>query len=289
MGYGEMFLVLVAGFLVLYLGVSVFLVYFRAHPRRICCNITPDQYDLVYEEVTFAGCDAVELSGWYIPSRNGAAIILTHGHGGNRGQVLDRAVILARRGYGVLLYDMCHHGESGGKYAVGDRCCPNDVQSAFSYLRGREDVDPQRIGALGFSAGADATIVAAARTDGIRCIVLDGAYPGPVWNVVPPLTALELALLPMFWVNTVVMGWYTGVSQAPSFVQLIGEIAPRPISFIATGLGGEQRNGRRMYAAAGEPKTLWEIPEAAHGEGISRRPQEYAERLVAFFDHALSE
>jgi hypothetical protein len=41
------------------------------------------------------------------------------------------------------------------------------------------------------------------------------------------------------------------------------------------------------YAAAGEPKALWEVPGASHTGGIEARPKEYERRVVAFFDDAL--
>jgi hypothetical protein len=49
---------------------------------------------------------------------------------------------------------------------------------------------------------------------------------------------------------------------------------------------GEDLN-RGYYAAAGEPKTLWEIPESGHTGGIEARPREYERRVVSFFDEAL--
>ena len=44
---------------------------------------------------------------------------------------------------------------------------------------------------------------------------------------------------------------------------------------------------REYFKAAGEPKTLWEIPEARHVGGLAARPAEYERRVVAFFDQAL--
>jgi fermentation-respiration switch protein FrsA (DUF1100 family) len=49
---------------------------------------------------------------------------------------------------------------------------------------------------------------------------------------------------------------------------------------------GEELN-RDYYAAAQEPKTLWEIPEASHVGGIDARPAQYERRVVGFFDDAL--
>jgi fermentation-respiration switch protein FrsA (DUF1100 family) len=56
---------------------------------------------------------------------------------------------------------------------------------------------------------------------------------------------------------------------------------------IAAGRGGERRVGRKLYAAASETKTLWEIPEAQHAGGWLVRPEEYAAQITSFFEQAL--
>jgi pimeloyl-ACP methyl ester carboxylesterase len=276
-----MLFILAAVFVALYVIGSVSITYFNAYPpRTVGGDVTPEKHSLAYQDVTIIGGDGVKLSGWYVRSQNDATVILTHGQGSHRGQMLEHAAVLARHGYGVLLYDMRRHGKSEGSLAVGDRCVPNDVQSAL-------DVDPDRIGALGFSLGADATLVAAARTGAIKAVVLDGGWPGLTFNVTPPLTAIEIVFFPMLWISGKLLAWHTGVCQEPSLAQLIAEISPRPILIIAAGQGGEKFGGRRLYAAAREPKVLWEIPEAKHGEGLAKRHQEYEERLVTFFGKAL--
>jgi hypothetical protein len=40
-------------------------------------------------------------------------------------------------------------------------------------------------------------------------------------------------------------------------------------------------------AAAGRPKTLWEIPGAGHTGGLKAQPQQYEQRVIAFFERAL--
>ncbi len=45
----------------------------------------------------------------------------------------------------------------------------------------------------------------------------------------------------------------------------------------------------KYFAAAGEPKTIWEVPAASHSHGFDAGPTEYEERVVSFFDHALME
>jgi uncharacterized protein len=68
----------------------------------------------------------------------------------------------------------------------------------------------------------------------------------------------------------------------------VERIAPRPILLIAApnSKHGEELN-RGYYAAAREPKTLWEIPESGHVGGMEARPAEYERRVVGFFDDAL--
>jgi hypothetical protein len=64
-------------------------------------------------------------------------------------------------------------------------------------------------------------------------------------------------------------------------------IAPRPLLLISTGRREEQRLVRRFYEAAGEPKSLWEIPDADLAGGWRARPEEYAAKIVGFFDETL--
>jgi uncharacterized protein len=62
-----------------------------------------------HEEVSFTTADGLRLQGWYVPSRNGAAVISFPGRKGTQ----KPARLLARHGYGVLLFD--RRGEGGAK------------------------------------------------------------------------------------------------------------------------------------------------------------------------------
>lgn len=84
-------------------------------PRTAVGLDTPRAHGLAYEDVTFSTADGVALSGWYVPSRNGAAVVLLHGAGSTRSAVLPHAVVLADDGFGVLLYDARGHGRSQGR------------------------------------------------------------------------------------------------------------------------------------------------------------------------------
>ena len=137
---------------VAYIGVWVWGMSGTAH-RPDCCTTTPADLGFEYEEVTLTTDDGLRLAGWYIPSHNRAAVILLHGYGSSRRETLPRAAILARHGYGVLLYDERASGQSEGDFRSFGWADVADVPLALDFLRERADVDPDRIGILGFSIG----------------------------------------------------------------------------------------------------------------------------------------
>ena len=67
-----------------------------------------------YDEVAFQASDGLDIAGWYRPSRNGATVIVVHGGGSDREDSTAHAELLAKHGYGVLLYDSRGRGESDG-------------------------------------------------------------------------------------------------------------------------------------------------------------------------------
>lgn len=67
---------------------------------------------------------------------------------------------------------------------------------------------------------------------------------------------------------------------------VIGSISPRPILIIQGGKDDklDVESGQRLYDAAGEPRDFWFVPEAGHVDFEDFRPEEYEQRVVAFFD-----
>ncbi|MGH7269518.1 MAG: alpha/beta hydrolase, partial [Polyangiaceae bacterium] len=107
----------------------------------------------------------------YTPSRHGAAVVLAHGAVADRAQLAGELRILQRAGFGVLAFDWPGRGESGGRVTYG----PSErdaLRAAVSYVAARPDVDPSRIGALGFSIGAALVACEAERDDRLRALVL---------------------------------------------------------------------------------------------------------------------
>jgi len=221
----------------------------------------------------------------YIPSRNGAAVIAFPGRAGPQAH----ARMLARHGYGVLLFDLRGDGESQGDPNGFGWDSENDVMAAVAYLNQRPDVDPRRIGGLGLSVGGELLLQTAAHSHDLRAVVSEGAgsrsigedleRPGADnWLVSFPIAAMISAGSALF----------SNTPPPPHLKDLVGRIAPRSVFLIYTthGVDTEDLNPQ-YYEAAGEPKAIWKIPEAGHTGGLTARPQEYEQRVIAFFDRAL--
>jgi alpha-beta hydrolase superfamily lysophospholipase len=255
-----------------------------ARPIRqsICCA-TPADFGVAYEEVWFTAVDGATLSGWFIPSQNGATVIVLHGYGAHRaGYTLQHVEVLATHGYGILTYDLRGHGQSSGQVRSRGWQDPVDVEAAIAYLQNRGDVDMTRLGIFGFSVGGLIALATAAQNPTLKAIMADG----PGFTNLADLPDESGWQLVDDWVAMKALEWRTGVKPLPAIVDSIGQISPRFIFLIQS--GDEAPIGDHYFLHASEPKELWTIPEAAHTTKFDVRPEEYATKMLAFFDKALA-
>ena len=160
----------VAGVLALFLVLlPIGLGYVTTHTARSV--VPPDHLGVPHEDVRFTTADGLELEGWYVPSRNGAAVIAFPGRSGPQKQTR----MLARHGYGVLLFDRRGEGRSEGAPNSWGWGGGKDVEAAVAYLEGRPDVDPDRIGGIGLSVGGEMMIETAATSGVLGAVVSEGA------------------------------------------------------------------------------------------------------------------
>jgi pimeloyl-ACP methyl ester carboxylesterase len=259
----------------------------RPHHYTLCCA-TPADFGADYRAVTFTGGDDLTLAGWYIPSQNGAAVILLHGSGGDRRGVLFQAEALHRAGYGVLMYDQRALGESEGEkrsYGLKD---VRDVPGAVEFLLGCEEVDPHRIGILGLSLGGQIALRAAAADTRLAAVAADGPAIVRYEDLPPPPDLRRRLQYPWVWLNDRAIAIMAWEPLPPPLVDVIGDIEPRPVLLMCGQKEPDEvAQTRRYYEHAGPSAELWEVPGAYHTGGPAACPEEYAARLVAFFDAAL--
>jgi fermentation-respiration switch protein FrsA (DUF1100 family) len=167
-----------------------------------------------------------------------------------------------------------------------------DLLGAVDFLRGR---GVERVGVLGHSMGGAVAISSAARCPAIVAVVTDGTFaqlrptlesgfrerglPGWLARVVAPIT---------MWIAGLRL--HCNLSEADP-LHWIGKISPRPVFLIhgEQDLYVSEAEVKRLYDAAGDPKALWLVPQAGHRRADKVCPEDYAGRVLAFFDRWLAE
>jgi len=255
----------------------VSLAYIYTHTGRTPSEPAPGA---PFEPVTVTTSDSLELAAWYAPSENGAAVVVFPG-----ATRAAEARMLAENGYGVLLLESRGQGGSEGDIVrwAGDR----DLLAGAAFLGAQPEVDPERIGAIGYSIGGEILLETAARSDAFAAVVSDGA--GERVGEQDASGADKILVVPLQTVLTAAVTVFSNHGPPPPIVERIGLIAPRPLFLISAehGIGGENERQPLYLAAAGEPKEHWEVPGAKHTGGIEAEPAEYERRVVGFFDREL--
>jgi len=237
-----------------------------------------------YETVRLTTSDGLHLQAWYRPSRNGAAVLMLSGGSGDIRGTIAHAQLLARHGYGVLLFGGRGTGNSEGtpnSYGWGRE---KDAAAALDYLATRKDVRPGRVGALGLSTGADMAIDIAARRSDVRAVVADGTaaigYEDVKAFTANPVTRLNGWVL--FKSLEIIQG-RTGPDAS-----LVDQIARSRASHLLVAAGPAEKDWGELYQRAGGENTdVWLLPNAKHTAALRQYPRAYEQRVLAFFDQHL--
>ena len=249
-------------------------------------SATPADRGFAYQNVTLTTSDGVHLAAWYIPSQNGAAVVLLHGAGSTRTSVLGQASVLARHGYGVLLVDARGHGQSGG-YAQDNGWWGNsDTSSAVSWLKTRPDVVGGKIAVVGISMGGEEAIGAAGADPRIRAVVTDGAlWRGAMDDGWLPHSFTGYVERASLSVQTALTELLTSAPTPPSLASSLRAAAPRPVLLIAA--KPELQGDRLLRNASPANVQLWELPDTGHTEGLATHPMAWESHVIGFLDRSL--
>lgn len=265
------------------------------HPTRNPVQTDPETAQGLadWETVTLTTSDGLTLESWFIPADatsepDGAAVILLHGLGSNRVEMLQRAEILHSHGYHTLLLDLRNHGNSAGNITTLGYNEAEDVRAAWAYLADHEAVDAAKIAVLGHSMGGATALRAAASIPEIAAVVAESSYrstAGDADQIMQVMTGRGAWPLLMTFVDQV-----TGVAvSSVNGVADVQQIAPRPVLIIH----GDQDDvilpdaAQALYTAASEPKVLHIVAGAGHGDVASFDLATYETQLVGFLDEHL--
>lgn len=234
---------------------------------------------LGFQLVNFSEQAGLEATAFYRPASSSHAVVLVHGAGGHRGQLLDEAHLLANHGYGVLSIDLPGHGGSSGEIRWG-RGEKDRILQAVSWMR-RQLQACGRIGVYGFSMGSWMGLKAAVASPSISAVVLAGSFDDP-----KNLFQLQVGRLGWpAYLGTISAAWrmdYDYKKQIPA--ELIQQYSPRPVLFLS---GGRDETtpvalSDRLYRLAFGAKHRYLALGAGHGNYLGVDRDGVSQSLLAF-------
>lgn len=137
-------------------------------------GLTPASFKLAHQDVAFQAGDGVALKGWWVPAPDAkGTVVLVHGLNRSRIEMVRKVPFLHAAGWNALLFDLRHHGESGGEVSSFGWFERADVKAAADFVRTRA------AGPLvhwGVSLGGATALLAAAEDDDVDGLVCDSTF-----------------------------------------------------------------------------------------------------------------
>jgi pimeloyl-ACP methyl ester carboxylesterase len=245
----------------------------------------PAALGLSVTNVEFTSADGISLKGWWSPGDvSKPVIIFIHGLNRSRLELLERAADANNRGYGVLLFDLRNHGESGRAYTTIGVFESRDVCAAANFVRNESAARPQIL--WGVSMGASSGILAAKQCPGFQAIISDSSFLSFRETISHHLNLLfRLPSFPIANLIVTITAIRTGLNPDDGDVEAAVRQINVPILFIA---GGKDRRmppelAERMMKESPNPmKQLLLVPGASHGEAFATDRQNYLNSVYRF-------
>ncbi len=262
--------------------------FLQTHVPKRTGEGTPANLHLSFENVSFPSRDGVMLAGWYVPNEDSdRAVVLCHGMGADKSDMLDFVLALHDGGYTVLAPDFRGHGASGGfsiSYGLKEK---GDISGAVDFLRRKHPARSKHVFGVGWSMGAASLVLAAADDDRIEGLHLDAVFATamdmakilpagapPVYRQVTPYLATVFASLES-GVNLFGLDVTNAISQVTCPVMIVHGEADGLIPLA---------QGRQVFESANQPKSWRSIPGAGHCQTIGIESPRYEAKMIAFLD-----
>lgn len=266
--------------------IAGFLVYRIVKPQRTGSEIDMESFPGKPDAVDYMVAGMGVRHGWFFPGLRGApTIILCHGYGSSRGELLTLVSALQDHQYNVFVFDFAAHGGNSGITTFGYREA-DEVRAAVDTVAARSDIDPARYGMWGYNMGAYAALREAENDRRIRAIVLDSVYDLPEQMVKIGVERSGLGGFPLMvrsaefsftWLNY-------KYREDPPISKKLNALAGVPKLFIEAADDPELADiTRQMFLKAPEPREQMVVP---HGNFVAmddNDKRDYENRVVSFF------
>jgi pimeloyl-ACP methyl ester carboxylesterase len=257
-------------------------------PRLAVASVCPCFAHVHCESVTIAARDGVSLGAWYyVPNTpNGKAVILLHGIGSNRQDMVPLGYMFLRSGYSVLEPDLRGHGVSGGlaTYGVLEE---DDVRVWLNWL-GKNGNSPPVYG-FGASLGAAVLLESLKHETRFRAVVAESSYfdfPSIARERIARMLPAGTKWISFPFVESGIAWarWRDGIDlQKASAAE--GLQATKVPVLLIHGLADDKTspaNSRRL-AALNPAVQVWLVPGSHHADAWTTARPEFESRVTGWF------
>ena len=261
---------------------------------RLAMIRTPALLHLPSETVHFEATDGVRLEGWKISADpNRPWIILCHGMGSNRSDLLDVASGLHKARFNLPLFDFRGHGGSDGRTTSFGWQEQRDLEGALAFLGQQPDVPARPCGVYGISMGGSVALMVAARDERLGAVVVDSVYTNLEESIERHLRLMYpfMPRVPFLWFVLSTYRFRFGVwPRRISPLESASRLGSRP--FLAIQGAADPRlplEGAERLAAESKSGELWVVEGAGHLEALALDPAAYVLRVTNVFTSSLQE
>lgn len=265
----------------------------RAAPDQRLAALVAARAGASWQEVEQRGVDGVVLRGWLFrpPQQTRRAAILLHGVGDSRRGMLGFAEMLLKQNDAVLLPDSRGHGVSGGNlltYGVRER---ENVHRWARWLTNTLHVN--RLYGLGESMGAAILLQSLPGEPAFAGVVAESsfatfhqvAYDRLAGATVLPRPLVHAAMTPFLEAGL----WYVKVRYGVDLWEASPEASLRTnhVPVLLTHGQADDNipigHSRQLRRANPGHTALWEVARAGHCAASTTAPQEFAQRVLSWF------
>lgn len=261
---------------------------FQEH--HVFCN-SPKEIGLNFDDVRFPSKDGIILKAWFIPSQQESerAIILVHGHGGDRRGGLRYSKALFQANFHQLLLELRGVDWENRFVSMGYHE-KKDIKAAVDYLIKSKGII--KIGVFGFSMGASTSILAMEEDERIKAGIFSSGYSHALDQLAESSKRMfGIPRFPLLPISVWLLN-FRGNMKLEDVVpeKSIENISPRPVYIFHCDKDNfvYYSHAKRLFSSAKEPKQLYTANCNVH-ERIWNVNSQKAEKIaIEFFQKYLN-
>jgi pimeloyl-ACP methyl ester carboxylesterase len=309
----RIFWVFVPAVVVLAVGVGSLTFYFihrLTHPQRLALHATPRDFQIILEQPMWfdekwKNADSTQTVGWFLSQGKPApGIIVSHGYGSNRSEMITLGFELWKAGFHVVMYDLRGHGESPVKWSGVGTYEKDDLLSAIKFLKNRKNETGQdlldgRIGLYGVNVGGYASLVASAQSPAVRAVAVDSVYETSTQFLSNELKALagkdsslansliEADLTNQLAALGMQLYLLRREDSSPALESVSASAGRRFLFITSQANGAYDQATRQLFERTKDQKELFEVTRSRVERLYDQDLWEYDMRVVSFFKEAM--